>query len=116
MWLSRDQAERAALAGMTYARCHLLLARVSLENRRPRFKIRPKLHSFVCEVCCKLLAGSTLNPRMTAAWSDESYIGKVCNIGCKAAIHMSTLGRRMLQRLLMQLNAHVAADQSSRAE
>ena len=116
MWLSRDQAERAALAGMTYARCHLLLARVSLEKRRPRFKIRPKLHSFVCEVCCKLLAGSTLNPRMTAAWSDESYIGKVCNIGCKAAIHMSTLGRRMLQRLLMQLNAHVAADQSSRAE
>ena len=35
----------------------------------------------------------------------ESYIGQVCSIGKSTAVHTSTIGLRLLQRLMLHLNA-----------
>lgn len=105
MWLTDEQALQAASAGNLYLEAHVYLARKALLQGRPRFKVRPRLHSFACETVAKLENGSRMNPKYCATWSDESYIGQVCSIGKSTAVHTSTIGLRLLQRLMLHLNA-----------
>ena len=107
-FLTDDERHQAAECGLLYCRLHVLLARQALENGRPRFKVRPRLHQFVCEIIPKLRAGSRLNPKYTACFADESFIGRMCAIG-KSNVHPSTMGLRLLQRTLMQLNSHIVS-------
>ena len=104
------EAERqcAAQSGLIFSQAHVALARRALLSGRPRYKVRPRFHSFLCEVVCKLLHGSTMNPKFTACWGDESYIGAVCQIGKCRAVHTSTIGLRLLQRLMLNLNSYLA--------
>ena len=102
-------AMRAYHHGILYCQLHVLAALDALQECRPRWKVRPRLHSLVCEVLCKLANGSRLNPKFLACWSDEDYIGQTCGIGKSRSIHPSTLGLRMLQRLVLVLNAELAA-------
>eukprot|EP00439_Symbiodinium_sp_Y106_P003063 s9534_g1.t1 len=85
MWLTDEQALQAASAGNLYLEAHVYLARKALLQGRPRFKVRPRLHSFACETVAKLENGSRMNPKYCATWSDESYIGQVCSIGKSTA-------------------------------
>ena len=102
-------AMRAYHHGLLYCQLHVLAAFDALQECRPRWKVRPRLHSLVCEVLCKLGNGSRLNPKFLACWSDEDYIGQSCAIGKSRCIHPSTLGLRLLQRLVLVLNAELAA-------
>ena len=108
VFLTDDERRQAAECGLLYCRLHVLLARQALENGRPRFKVRPRLHQFVCEIILKLRAGSRLNPKYTACFADESFVGRMCAIG-KSNVHPSTMGLRLLRRMLMQLNSHIVS-------
>ena len=108
MFLTDAQAQRAVQLANLYLECHTLMARKSLLAGVPRWKIRPRTHSFGCEIVAKMSNGSRLNPKHLSCWSDESYIGKTCQIGLSKAVHTSTLHKRLLQRLLMQMNAGLA--------
>ena len=107
MWLTEAEASRAATCGSLFLETHVFLARAALLAGRPRFKVRPRLHAFACETIAKMQAGSRLNPKFTATWSDESYIGQVCGIGKSHSIHVNTMGLRMLQRIVLHLNSHL---------
>ena len=109
IWLTPEQASEAAELGHLFVRSLVWLARAALVQGRPRYKVRPRLHSYACEVISKLRSGSLMNPKFCACWADEAFIGQVCNIGKAGPIHASTMGLRLLQRLEMNLNAHLAA-------
>ena len=105
------EAERqcAAQSGLIFSQAHVALARRARLSGRPRYKVRPRFHSFLCEVVCKLLVYMEApNSKFTACWGDESYIGAVCQIGKCRAVHTSTIGLRLLQRLMLNLNSYLA--------
>ena len=108
MWLTDAEAEKAAACGSLFLELHVFLARQALLAGRPRFKVRPRLHSFACETIAKMQSGSRLNPKFTATWSDESFIGQICGLGKSQAIHVASMGLRLLQRVVLNLNAHLA--------
>ena len=107
LFFDDDTAMRVCNHGLLYCQLHVLAAYDALEERRPRWKVRPPLHSLVCEIFCKLANGSRLNPKVLACWSDEDYIGQSCAIGKSSCVHPTTLGLRMLQRLVLTLNAEL---------
>ena len=109
LFFDDDTAMRVYNHGLLYCQLHVLAAYDALRERRPRWKVRPRLHSLVCAVICKLANGSRLNPKYLACWSDEHYIGQSCAIGKSRSMHPSTIGLRMLQRLVLVLNAELAA-------
>ena len=106
--LSEAAAQRATEFGLLYARLHVCMAHDAIQDRRPRYKLRPRAHSFVCETLCGMLNGSRMNAKYVSCWSDEDFIGQACGISRAKAIHPSSLGRRLLERLRMALNAHLA--------
>ena len=108
LFFTDSERLQAGRAGLTYVQTHVHCAREALLRCRPRYKVRPKLHSFLCEIVFKLLHGSTFNPRFTACWADESFIGQVCSVGKAKAVHPSTLSLRLLQRLQLNLNSRLA--------
>ena len=73
VFFTDDERQQAAECGLLYCRIHVLLARQALMNGRPRFKVRPRFHSFLCEIILKLRAGSRLNPKYTACFADECH-------------------------------------------
>ena len=107
---------QAAQLGLTYVQTHVWLAREALLQVRPRYKVRPRLHSFLCENVCKLLNGSALNPKYTATWADESFIGKSCGVAKQPAVHPSTVAKRLLQRLELNLNAYIAKQSRQKSQ
>ena len=107
LFFNDDVAIQVYNHGLLYCQLHVLAAYDALEERRPRWKVRPPLHSLVCEIFCKLANGSRLNPKVLACWSDEDYIGQSCAIGKSRCVHPTTLGLRMLQRLVLTLNAEL---------
>ena len=90
-------------AGMLYLRSYMRLAEDALKAGRPRYKVRPKVHSFHCETLLKIRSGSKLNPRFHSCFNDEDYVGRVCAVG-KQSCHPSTMSRRLLERILLQTN------------
>ena len=109
VFLTDVQARQAVESAKLYLQCHMLLARLALVAGRPRYKIRPRMHSYACEIVAKVDSGSRLNPKHTACFADESFVGKVCSVGLARPVHTSTLHLRLLQRMIMQLNAQVAS-------
>ena len=108
IFLSEAAAQRAIQFGLLYARLHVCLAHDAIQDRIPRYKLRPRAHSFVCETLCGMLNGSRMNAKYVSCWSDKDFIGQACGISRAKAIHPTTLGRRLLERLRMTLNAHLA--------
>ena len=108
MFLTDAETAKAVACAELYVQLHVYMARKSLKEGKPRYKVRPRLHSFLCETILRLHR-SKFNPKFAACWSDEDFIGQTCAIS-QRALHPATLGHRMLERLLMQLNAYLAGE------
>lgn len=65
-----------------------------------RWKLRPKHHD--CEHLAKFVAQTRINPRHTACWQDESYLGQIKKIAVHC--HMSSVLLRVFQRLILNLS------------
>ena len=98
----RTRAWLAASArlGVLYAQCLVWLADKASKEKRPLWKVRPKLHRFVCKT---VLRDTRLNCRFVSCWTEEDNVGKTCSVAC-GAVHASTLSKRLLQRFLLRLN------------
>ena len=96
--------------GRTYISTLIALAAESVRQRRPRFKIRPKVHQLHCEVILRVHQGQRFNPRYAACFKEEDYVGCMTKL-CKNAVHSSSVSRRCLQRWLLQLNSFLAEDE-----
>lgn len=105
-WLSDEEADNAVDYGLFFAQSYMWLSTEALKNARPRYRIRPKLHSFVCELLQRMSTGSRLNPRIVSCSGDEDLIGKICGV-IKSKIHPSTLAKRVLERYMLGLNVFV---------
>ena len=106
LWLTDAQAADAVDYGVLFVQTFMWLARDALENARPRYKLRPKMHSFFCEVLMRMHHGGRTNARWVACFSEEDYIGKICGM-IRKAVHGSTFGRRSLERALLGVNTHL---------
>ena len=103
IWLSDEDSANVVDYGMLAMEVYMDLATQALVSCRARYRVRPKLHSFVCEIIQRLEAGMRLNPRFTSCAGDEDYIGKVASI-LKGKSHPTTACRRALERLLLGIN------------
>ena len=108
IFLTPEERDRAVELGLLYVRAHVALAFDALSEHRPRYKVRPRLHSFCCECILRMMSGSLQNPKHSACWSEEDYIGQTCSIGKAKPVHPATIGRRVLERLQMVVNAELA--------
>ena len=106
LWLSEQQAQDAIDTGLLWCQIYMFLATQALQNCRPRYRIRPKLHSFYCEIIQRLYVGNRMNPRYLSCNNEEVFIGKVAAI-CKGKCHPSTYCKRVLERLLLGINVHL---------
>ena len=106
-FLTEDEAARALEAGELYIRIYMHLACRSLAAAKPRYYVRPKLHSLACETLSRLRCNSRFNPRYVSCWTDEDFVGKVCSVS-KGSVHPTTLSLRILQRSLLYLNSWLA--------
>ena len=95
-WMDDRTALRAVQLAKLYLQTHMLMARRSLLSGQPRWKIRPRMHSFACEISARMENGSRMSPREAACWGDESWIGRTCHVGLAPAVHTSTLHLRIL--------------------
>ena len=75
--------------------------------RTLRYKLRPKFHQFHCQIICHAAMGSKLNMRYGSCFNEEDLIGKIVAI-TKGSMHGSSVSKRLLQRWLLQMNAHLA--------
>lgn len=94
LWLSEQQAQDAIDTGLLWCQIYMFLATQALQNCRPRYRIRPKLHC------------NRMNPRYLSCNNEEDFIGKVAAI-CKGKCHPSTYCKRVLERLLLGINVHL---------
>ena len=102
-WLTEADAATADELGNLFLHLYLYLARSALAEKRPRWKLRPKFHSFACELINRK---SLVNPRFVGCAGEEDFIGKVCKV-VKGAVHPTTLARRVLERCMLGLNIHL---------
>lgn len=65
-----------------------------------RWKIRPKHHDL--EHIAKITKKTLINPRLTACWQDESFLGQVKKVATKC--HSSTVLLRVFQRIILNLS------------
>lgn len=79
--------------GTVFLRAYMALASHALQEGLLLFKV-PKDHVF--QEMLLALNSSSLNPRHTSCFGDESYVGKVCKL--VRATHPLTAARRTLQR------------------
>lgn len=97
--LSSEQAEEIACL----LKQHLLhwqgLSQFYDHQQVKRWKVRPKHHCL--EELCKKTLECRVNPRHTACWQDESYLGALKHTATKC--HSSTVLLRLFQRLILQL-------------
>jgi len=105
LWLSDEQVINAIDTGLLMAQLYLFLATASLKACRPRYKVRPKLHSFVCEIVGRF-SQNRLNPRFIGCSNEEDFVGKVTGI-IKGKLHGATFCKRALERLLLGINLHL---------
>lgn len=64
-----------------------------------RWKLRPKHHDL--EEVAKFCKRTRVNPRCTACWQDESYLGQVKHVAVKC--HSTTALLRIFQRIILRL-------------
>ena len=111
-WFSEDDKATADELGSLFLHMYLSLARDALEKKRPRWKIRPKFHSYACELVNRK---SLVNPRFVGCAGEEDYIGKVCRVA-EASLHPATLARRVLERCMLGLNCHLMSLKAKKSE
>lgn len=107
IWLSEEDANEATDSGLLYLQTFMLLAKTALDERRPRYRLRPKMHSFCCEILQRLYSGSRLNPRFVGCSMEEDYVGKLISILKSKSCHPSTFGKRVLERAILGINVHL---------
>ena len=105
-WLTDSDAADAVELGLLFLHLYNYLAASALQSCKPRWKLRPKMHSFACEAIRRIQDGSRVNPRFVGCCGEEDYIGKIATI-CKGSVHPSTLARRVLERCMLGLNVHL---------
>ena len=76
-------------------------------NLPSRYKLRPKFHAFHCQLILHADSGAKLNAKYGSCFNEEDLIGKITGI-TKDALHPTTLGKRVLQRWLLQMNSYLA--------
>ena len=103
LWLTPEAAAASVEFADLFILLYLKLAAQALSEKRPRYKIRPKFHSFFCEIVNRTRSGSKLNPRCVGCNNEEDFVGKICGV-IKGAVHPASLGRRVLQRFVLGLN------------
>ena len=54
MWLNEAAADKAVNAGLLYIQTYVALANDYLQKFVPRYKVRPKCHSFHCETVLRI--------------------------------------------------------------
>lgn len=113
LWLTEQEAADAIDQGLLYIQLYMHLATEAWEQKRPRYRLRPKIHSFQCEILQRLCAGSRLNPRFISCSNEEDLIGKVMAI-VKNKVHASTLARRVLERYMLGINVFLMGLKSSK--
>jgi hypothetical protein len=72
------------------------------------------MHAFHHHVVYRLQQGSTLNPRICGCWLDEDLVGRIAVMS--RATHPSTMGKRALQRWLVEFNRLVASGAGARVQ
>lgn len=65
-----------------------------------RWKLRPKHHDL--EHLASKTKETQVNPRFTACWQDESYLGQVKHVAVKC--HAQTVLLRVFQRMILNLS------------
>ena len=103
LWLTPEEASLSVEFADLFVVLYLKLASKAINDKRPRYKIRPKYHSFFCEILSRTRSGSKLNPRYVGCNNEEDFVGKICGV-LKGAVHPASLGRRVLERFLLGLN------------
>ena len=96
--LKPSEVRRAQRAGLLFLQAYQYLSAEALRNQRRLWKIKPKMHYF-CHIVDTL--GDLPNPRHVECFTDESYLGKVKNLGQKC--HGTTISKRILQRYILYL-------------
>ncbi len=76
--MSEQAATRCCFLGKTFLQCYVWLAHNAATLAKPRFRLRPKLHVFHHEM--DRVSRWRLNPKTTACFSDEDFVGRMCNI------------------------------------
>ena len=110
-FLSDDERLGAVQAGQLFLDFWAELAHQNYVALRANYKLRPKHHAFAHWVVHRLRAGSRMNPRLTSCWLDEDYVGRVCRTA--RGTHSNSLGRRTLERVLLEMNRRRANAQRS---
>lgn len=105
MFLTAENAEQACKFATLFLHLYLWLAGRAIQERRPLYKMRPKYHSFSCELVNRSKT-NRINPKYVGCAMEEDYIGKIASV-CKGATHPLTLGKRVLQRCLLGLNVYL---------
>lgn len=80
--MSPNAATKTAVLGKMFLQCFVWLAHNSATLGKARYRLRPKLHVFHHEM--DRLALWRLNPKTTACFSDEDFVGRMCNIAQSA--------------------------------
>lgn len=112
LWLEDSQALECIQYADLFVHLYLHEASRALQEKRPLYKLRPKWHSFYCEIIERMRNGNSINPRHVGCAGEEDYIGKLCSM-IKGSLHASTYGRRTLERALMGLNVHLMEKKKS---
>lgn len=113
LWLDEATAEAVVTFGDLFMQTYLSLSCKALRDCRPLYRQRPKFHSMKCELLDRVRSGCRLNCRYVGCFGEEDYIGKVTKV-IKGAVHPKTLGKRVLERLLLTVNMHLATLKAER--
>lgn len=106
LWLDEQSAAASVEFADFFLKLYLQMSHAALESKQPLYRMRPKYHAFCCEIVNRTRFGNKINPRFVGCATEEDLIGKVCG-ALKGAIHPSTLGKRILERMLLGVNIHV---------
>ena len=89
---------------------YLCLASAAVREGRPNYKIRPKFHE-LHHILHDLDEGSRINPRLLANWANETSVARLTNTS--KSTHPASVGRRVLERWLVELQVRLDAQTSS---
>ena len=78
LFMSTPAASETSFMGGCFVQAFVWLAHSAFVDRKSLYRLRPKLHLWDHEM--KRLAVWKLNPKAVSCFSDEDFIGRVCNI------------------------------------
>ena len=78
LFMSEQAAMQFSSAGQLFVQAFVWLAHEAASNAAPLYRLRPKLHLFDHET--RRVSRWRFNPKAVSCFSDEDFIGKMCNI------------------------------------